>query len=280
MTAILSAHGWHLEVMPTLGGSITRLDHRDNAVLRPAMGVPESPLDCACFPLVPYANRIAEGRFSFGGKIYALPRNFGDHPHSLHGVGWQAAWAVGERRSDAIRLQHDHVGDARWPWSYRAEQMITLEPDCCRIELRVTQMAPDTVPLGIGLHPYLPAGPTTALRMHARSVWLSDSTLLPNREAPVDHFGAWGGGALVAGNQLIDNCYAGWSGNAVITQPWGSIEIDAIGADNAHLYRPSDEPYFCIEPVSHLPNAINCGGMPLVPSGGQAFQVLTLRPQY
>ena len=46
------------------------------------------------FPLVPYCNRIAFGRFRWNGRDHTLDRNFGDHPHTLHGIGWKRAWAV------------------------------------------------------------------------------------------------------------------------------------------------------------------------------------------
>ena len=48
----------------------------------------------ACFPLVPYSNRIAYGRFHWDGTDHLIDRNFGDHPHAIHGIGWQRPWEV------------------------------------------------------------------------------------------------------------------------------------------------------------------------------------------
>ena len=53
-------------------------------LLRRAPDGADDPLAMASFPLVPYANRIAQGRFAFDGADHQLPRNFGDHPHSIH----------------------------------------------------------------------------------------------------------------------------------------------------------------------------------------------------
>lgn len=45
----------------------------------------------ACYPLVPFANRIAGGQLPVGGRIFALRANFPPERHAAHGVGWQRA---------------------------------------------------------------------------------------------------------------------------------------------------------------------------------------------
>ncbi len=84
------------------------------------------------YPLIPYSNRIAQGRFSFEGVEHQLALNFGDHPHSIHGNAWQKPWQVAEvERCTHCRLSflHRPVGDdARgWPFAYRAEQMLRAD---------------------------------------------------------------------------------------------------------------------------------------------------------
>jgi aldose 1-epimerase len=88
----LAAGDYRLVLQAKLGGSVATFHWRDKPVFRPACG--PSVLDTACFPLAPFSNRIAHGRFSFGGREVALAPNFpdSDHPHPLHGFGWLAAW--------------------------------------------------------------------------------------------------------------------------------------------------------------------------------------------
>ena len=76
-------------------------------LLRRAPDGADDPLAMASFPLVPYANRIAQGRFAFDGADHQLPRNFGDHPHSIHGFGWQASWTAKATGADHVLLVHD-----------------------------------------------------------------------------------------------------------------------------------------------------------------------------
>ena len=84
-------------VMPASGAALLGWVLDGTHILRPAR--PEAVMNgdvrgLSCFPLVPFCNRIANGRFVWRGVEYRLDRNFGDHPHAIHGLGWQRAWQV------------------------------------------------------------------------------------------------------------------------------------------------------------------------------------------
>jgi aldose 1-epimerase len=272
----LEAHGWSLELLPALGGAIGRLRHAGHDILRPTAPGAKDPLEAACFPLVPYANRIAGGRFAFEGRQYQLPLNFGDHPHSLHGIGWQSAWQVASCGDDGVVLGHEHAGDAGWPWAYRAEQRLTLAPGALRARLSLTNLAQCPAPAGLGFHPYFPAGASTRLTFTAARLWEVDATILPTIAAAADHLGDWSIGDAVSGDRLIDNSYEGWDGIAVVEQVYSRCRMTATGATALHLYRPPGLPFFCIEPVDHLPDAINRVGMPVLSPGATRTLEMTL----
>ena len=97
----LHAGALRLALRPDLGGCIAGLWHRDTPILRstePAAldGVARRP---ACFPLVPYSNRLGYRRFRWKGSDYTTQPNFDDNPHSVHGVGWLRAVARSSRRA-------------------------------------------------------------------------------------------------------------------------------------------------------------------------------------
>ncbi|PJI88604.1 aldose 1-epimerase [Sphingomonas koreensis] len=272
----LGGHGWELALLPETGGAIAALQHDGRDVLRRAPEGTADVLAAACFPLVPYANRIANGQFAAGGETYQLPLNFGDHPHSLHGFGWQSGWAVEDAGADHAVLVDAHDGSAGWPWAYRAEQRFALAPGAARIELSLTNLADTPMPVGLGLHPYFPCDADTRLRFEAETLWLADATMLPAETAPAAYFGDWAGGAAVRGDALIDNSYEGWDGLAQIEQRWGRIAIQGEGAGVLHLFRPPGADFFCAEPVSHLPDAINRGGMDALARGETSRLAMTL----
>src|ERR1700760_2389550 len=99
--------GWRLGAAPVM-----RLPAPDAIMAGNVRGL-------ACFPLVPFSNRIAWGRFRWDGVDYTLDRNFGDHPHTIHGVGWKRPWQVVDAGSASatLTLQHDATGEQARAWS-------------------------------------------------------------------------------------------------------------------------------------------------------------------
>ena len=63
-----------LDVAPSLGGGITRFDFRNEGTLVPVfrrcrhVAADTQPNELACYPLLPYSNRIGGGHFSMGGQ--------------------------------------------------------------------------------------------------------------------------------------------------------------------------------------------------------------------
>lgn len=276
MSGILTLRAGAVEVAlaPAAGGSLAALRFAGEALLRSVPDGSADPLDMASFPLVPYANRIAQGRFRFDGQDIQLPLNFGDHPHSIHGLGWTSRWAVEEATQDTALLVHEHDGTI-WPWAYRAEQRVAVTGDAVEISLSVRNLSDRPMPVGLGFHPYFCADDDTRLQFTAERLWLVTPDLLPEREVPANALGDWSAGDLVPGNSLIDNAYRGWSGSATVTRGSGTqLTVTAQGASWLHLYRPPQERFFCLEPVSHMPDAVNHGGMEtLAPRGEKSLSM-------
>jgi len=274
----LSGAGWALTLLPALGGAIGTLRYQGEDILRPTADGATDPLHSACFPLVPYANRIAGGRFAFGGRDIALPLNFGDHPNTLNGFGWHRPWDVAQASPERVRLVHTHDGGEGWPWRYRAEQMFDLDENGLSLTLTLVNKAIEPMPAGIGLHPYFVCPPATRLRLNARRVWLTDAVQIPNEPAPADQFGDWVAGASIAEAGFVDHSYEGWDGTALLDTGKHQVRLIAEGARDLHLFHPEGESFCCLEPVSHLPDAFNTAGgtFDVVPPGGALTLVMRI----
>ncbi|MEO6218753.1 MAG: aldose 1-epimerase [Sphingomonas sp.] len=257
MSLALAGAGWELDLLPALGGAIGALRYQGADILRPTPEGATDPLQSACFPLAPYANRIAGGRFSFGGRDLQLPLNFGDHPNSLHGTGWQRGWTATEAGTSKAVLALTHDGGDGWPWAWHAEQIFALDEAGLSVTLTLTNKSRERMPAGIGLHPYFAIQPGTKLRLNTERAWLTDDLQIPSEPVPADHFGDWASGASIAEAGFIDHSYEGWDGVATLDTGDRIVRVTAEGARDLHLYHPEGESFCCLEPVSHLPDAFN-----------------------
>lgn len=244
-------------VDPDRGGVIREFSWLGRQVFRAAAAPDEHPLRQACFPMVPFCNRIAACRFSFAGRDVHLPRNWNGDAHTIHGEGWIAPWSVVESSP-----QHAHLafvgGAGGWPWPYRAEQRLDLDADGLSIELSAINTGHEPMPLMLGLHPYFATDEHSRLQAQLSRYWQADASNLPTVELDVPP--QWSFGAAAASLPTLDNCFSGWNGAATLFRSDCKIAIRASGCRWLHLYRPAGEDYLCIEPQSAATGALNRGG--------------------
>ncbi len=263
-------------IAPALGGGLTGWSvGRQPLLLSAGAGEVASGnrLALASFPLVPYSNRIDSGRFRFAGESVELAPNFLPEPHTIHGSGWEDAWTVSNRSSDAVTLDLHHPGDARWPWPFAARQVISVTSDKLVLRLSATNLALTAVPLAFGHHPYF-ASAGAHLQFKAAQIWLSGADQLPIGPAPIGAAFDFSTGAAVA-ERRVDHCFSGWDGHARIV--WTDRPLALEIASNlpcAVVYIPADADRFCFEPVPHSNNALNrTDALPPVPlvAPGECF---------
>ena len=257
-TIEIACDAYRLTLDPVGGGAITRFDWRGQPLFRARCG--PGILDQASFALVPFSNRIAFGRFCYEGKAVALAANFpgGGHPHTLHGFGWQARWHVAEHEATGCLLVHDYEG-CEWPWAYRAEQRLDLSSAGLRHRLRVQNLSDRAMPVGLGLHPYLPRTAQTRFRALHRGEWQAGADGLPQSLAcaaePVD----WWNSAPVA-TRTVDTVYTDRRGALIVEWPERDLVLTITPSDGLRhtvVYCPADADFFCVEPVTHSTDALN-----------------------
>ena len=254
----LAAGDYRLLLEPERGGSIARFDWRGEALFRPTCG--PSILDTACFPLVPFSNRIAHGVFRWAGRSVKLAPNFpgSDHPHPLHGFGWLSGWEVAAVSSTRAILHHRHAAN-EWPWDYVAEQAFTLSADGLRHELSLRNLSEAPMPAGLGFHPHFPRDMETRyLGLHTGEWQTSDDCLpLALKEAaqPID----WWNGQPV-GSRTVDTVYSGRDRPLTVIWPERALVLTVTPCELLSftaVFTPVGADYFCLEPVSHATDAIN-----------------------
>jgi aldose 1-epimerase len=240
-----------LALRPDLGGAAAGLWLRDIAVMR---STPPADLagarQSASFPLVPYSNRLGYRRFRWLGQDYTTQTNFDDNPHSVHGVAWQRPWQVLRQDSEQVELGYVHEPDAHWPFAFDVRQRFVLSASALEVHLSFTNLAAHKQPVGLGWHPYFPKRPHSRLHVELTDRWESDASGLPTRRVPQP--GIDGDVAHLA----FDNCFEGWRGPARIRDDKLSLRLTS-SLPYLVVYTPADKPYYCVEPVSHVSNAIH-----------------------
>jgi len=247
----LHAGALRLAVRPDLGGSVAGLWHRDAPILRssePAQ-LPSARLS-GCFPLLPYSNRLGYRRFRWKGHDYTTQPNFGDNPHSVHGIGWTLPWEVTSHGGIELALRLRHEGDPHWPFAFEATQFFSLTPQALGVQLVITNTADIAQPVGLGWHPYFPKRARSRLHIECSERWDADAAQLPVRRV------AQPGIDADVAHLAFDNGFDGWKGPARIRDEKFSLQLRS-NLSHLVVYTPQDKDYFCVEPVSHVGNAIH-----------------------
>lgn len=275
----LQAGELRLSLTPDVGGSIAGFSRqwsehgREHELqwLRPASAeglAARNPLTMASFPLVPFCNRIREGRASFEGREIRFPPNHPaeDSPHPLHGIGWQRPWQLESAgASRAVLTLRVDAGPA-WPWAFTARQTFELRPDGLLVRMALTNEDTAAMPAGIGHHPYFPHEPGTRLQTDARAMWEADDEVMPTGLRETDAVRQLRAGALLA-DLHTDNNFTGWSRRALVEWPADAqgpqrsvlMQADAP-LDFFVLYCQRGYDYFCAEPVSQCTDWLNLAG--------------------
>lgn len=247
----LHAGALRLAVRPDLGGCIAGLWHRNTPILR---GVEPAELQISrqsgSYPLVPYSNRLGYRRFRWKGHDYTTQPNFESSPHSVHGVGWLRPWEIVSSSAVDVVLRYAHTADDHWPFDFEARQYFTLTPQSMTAQMVVTNTGELAQPVGIGWHPYFPKRERSRLHIELSDRWDSDASELPVRKV------AQPGIDSDVSHLDFDNCFEGWTGLARIRDEKFSLQLSST-LPYLVVFTPQNKDYFCVEPVSHLSNAIH-----------------------
>jgi aldose 1-epimerase len=261
----LRSDGAVVTVAPKAGGAITRYARLREGetldLLRPALAnavANRVPTDMSCFPLVPFSNRIRDGRFTFNGRDIQLVPNFPPEPHAIHGHGWTTGWAVVEHTDEHLTIGYRHDPDA-WPFPYSARQSFALSGDELRVTVAVSNEGDEPMPVGFGLHPFFVRTPQTKITAAVEGLWLSDDNSMPAELVTLPQDRRLDRG-INPDEVTLDNNFAGWNGVAEIE--WADrgvrVTMTAQGPfDFLVVYTPAGEGFACVEPATNMSDAFN-----------------------
>jgi aldose 1-epimerase len=262
MPDLVLQHGrTRVTVSPEYGGRIAQIEveigGRPVQLLVDAAEQPPAerdPLAWGCFPMAPWPNRIADGRFSFEGATYGVTPDYG--PHAIHGLTVRRAWRVEELDGTRCMLSLDF--DERWPWRGSITHEMTAHDGGLTTSLRVVAAAAQRFPAGVGWHPWFRrtvGGHGVAVGLQAAERYELQDMIPTGRTLPVAGTHDLRAAPEV-GERRLDDCYRGVRSPIVVR--WGELALSMEPSDNvlhAMVYTPPHA--VCVEPQTCTVDAFN-----------------------
>jgi aldose 1-epimerase len=133
--------------------------------------------------LIPWPNRIQDGRYSFDGQDHQLPLNDVEEQDAIHGLVRWATWIATARADNRVVMElvlHPQPG---YPFTLALSVEYRLSDEGLRVRTTATNRGPRPCPYGSGNHPYLAVSESGVdslmLRIPARTLLRSDERGIP-----------------------------------------------------------------------------------------------------
>jgi len=264
----ISAGGYRAEVAE-VGATLAGL-WLDGAPVTVDWAADQLPPKSAGCVLVPWPNRIADGRYRFGEVDYQLPLTEPAALNASHGLVKWARWQCLERQPASVLMGHDVVPQTGYPFEIRLRLRYTVAAGTgLTVRLTATNIGSAAAPFGAGFHPFLDLGEhpldDVELLIPAEEVLRTDERQIPVGRLPVAGTAFDLRRLRPLGGLRLDHGFAGLTGSvAVLRTERRRLELHW---DPAFRYLqvftpPAVTPgrtAVAIEPMSCPANAFNSG---------------------
>lgn len=182
-------HGRHRAVVVEVGGGIREYQVDGHDVLD------GYPVDEACqaargLPLIPWPNRVRDGRYSWDGTDYQTALTEPEQHNAIHGFTRFKNWSLLDQAADRATLGlvlHPQIG---YPFILRLAVEYRLGDDGLVVTTSATNVGAAAAPYATGAHPYLTVGTptvdTAVLQLPGRTWLPTGDQQIPVGEETVD----------------------------------------------------------------------------------------------
>lgn len=242
--------------------------------------------------LLPFVNRIANGRYDFAGRNHQLEINEPGRSAALHGLAGRALWHKTDVSESLCSLNLLIESFPGYPFKIEATTHYNLQSSGLHIEWFVTNFGKKNAPLGLGFHPSFRLGDgvpqSWELTMSAKKKMDVDSaSLLPTGLVSVEGTAYDFRSGAHPRHVLYDHAFTdleieetahGPCHRAEVRHPLGnSIELTwSPSLPWLHLHIPALQTKggenIVLEPQTSPPDAFNSGHGLVVLEPGETFQ--------
>lgn len=140
--------------------------------------------------LMPWPNRIEDGRYEFAGTTYQLPLDEAEERNAIHGLVRWSSWSVVRQEPERVLLEHTLHPQPGYPFSVALTLAYSLSGDGLLVASSATNVGRAACPFGSGAHPYLTLGTETVdpivLQACGRTVLRVDGRGIPRSSERVE----------------------------------------------------------------------------------------------
>ncbi|MGI8761125.1 MAG: aldose 1-epimerase family protein [Jatrophihabitantaceae bacterium] len=152
----ISCGDQHVSVVE-VGGGIRAYTAGEKDVLQPY------PVDAMCdgahgAPLIPWPNRLADGRYSFEGEDYQVGLSEPEKHNAIHGFLRWRPWQAVEQSEDRITMAATLFPLQGYPFTLDVRVDYRLDASGLTVGTTATNAGDRPCPYGCGQHPYLSPG--------------------------------------------------------------------------------------------------------------------------
>jgi aldose 1-epimerase len=139
--------------------------------------------------LIPWPNRLQDGRYEFDGRTHQLPVNEIARSNAIHGLVRWVSWSAVDDGHHRIVMSHELHPQPGYPFALSLQIEYRVSEHGLRVTTRATNVGATACPYGSGAHPYVSVGTETVddvlLRIPAATVLQADDRAIPVGSAPV-----------------------------------------------------------------------------------------------
>lgn len=211
--------------------------------------------------LVPFANRIEDGAYSYEDDDYQLPINEEDRENALHGLVFDKEFEVVDQGDDFISFRFDpsHADFEGYPFDFTFEILYTLNSKGLELTTNFTNNTTHEVPYSMGWHPYfIPLDHELIdecnLQIGFEKVVLNklERELIPNGEFDEYNFDG------LLGDTVFDTAF--WTEDKANIKNTFFEKFNIYQDSSMHslqIFTPNDRKSIAIEPQTTIPDAFN-----------------------
>jgi aldose 1-epimerase len=222
--------------------------------------------------LIPWPNRIRDGRYVFNGVTQQLALSEPDRHNAIHGLAGYAPWVLIDKQPDAVTNRVRIYPQHGWPSTLEATITHRIGEDGLTVTVEATNIGAADLPFGYGAHPYLTVGESrvdkVAITVPAASYLEVDDRLLPVKISPVDGTVYDLRNGPLLGSTNLDTAMTGlardaegrWRVRLVLDDRYAELWGDeAIQWVQVFTGGPSRDWSIAVEPMTCGPDAFNTG---------------------